>query len=370
MRGRLLTATTALALAIGLLGGSAGAAKAAAIRDAQADCSARTSCVITWAGAQDVDVFAGTAVDDIDTSTPVATAEGATTVTVDGLDPASRYYFELVSDGAKHGTVVADRSLHLESAPNARDIGGYETEDSHHVKWGTVFRSDALSKATAADQAALTALGIKVVCDYRGPSEVEADGADQLPPGAELLSAPVYDEDNDLSDKIRTAITSGDAAQQEALLGGGRGEKVLTDAGKTFVDDPDAREQFAAVMERLADDASLPALQHCTAGKDRTGWSTAVILSALGVPRETIIEDYLATNDYTKAKNESTLQSVANLMENPELLRPVLEVREEYIQSSFDEVEKKYGTMDKYLRKGLGLTKAQIAALRENLLTD
>jgi protein-tyrosine phosphatase len=208
------------------------------------------------------------------------------------------------------------------------------------------------------------------VCDFRGPSEVEADGPDKLPSGAELVEVPIFDADNDLSDKIRTAITSGDAAQQEALLGDGKAEQVLKDAGRTFVEDASAREQFGTVMERIADGESLPAFTHCTAGKDRTGWSTAVLLTALGVPRETVIEDYLLTNEYAAAKNEERIQQVQSLMENPELLRAVLEVRKEYIQSSFDAVDAEYGSMPRYLRKGLGLTAADIAALRANLLTD
>ena len=372
MQGRRFAGLGALMVGVALLVSASpvGAGGSAAISSPEVDCSVGTSCVVSWTGANDVEVFAGTDVDDIDTTTPVATSDGETTVTVEGLDPTARYYFELVPDGAKRGTIVADRSLHLESAPNARDIGGYETKGGRHVKWGTVYRSDAISEASDADLAKLENLGIKIVCDFRGPSEVEADGPDKLPAGAELVEVPIFDADNDLSDKIRTAIVSGDAAAQEALLGDGKAEQVLIDAGRTFVEDASAREQFAAVMERIADGESLPAFTHCTAGKDRTGWSTAVVLSALGVPKETIIEDYLLTNEFAADKNAERIQQVQGLMENPDLLLPVLEVRKEYIQSSFDAVERKYGSMANYLKKGLGLTAADIKALREQLLTD
>lgn len=370
---RLLCSVAAACVAASLVGVAPALAKAAPpIEGAVADCAAGTACTITWTTvAPQVDVFAGTSVDDIDTTVPVATANGTQTVTVGGLDPAKRYYFALKAGGAKGlSAVVADRSLHLTSAPNARDIGGYATKDGHHVKWGTVFRSDAISKADAADLAKLDALGIKIICDFRGPSEVQADGADVPVSGAEPVSLPIFDATNDLNAKLRAAITSGDSAAQEALLGGGRGAQILTDAGRFLATRAAANKGYRMLLERLTDSASLPAFTHCTAGKDRTGWSTAIILSALGVPKKVVLEDYLLTNQYTKAKNASTLQSVQSLMADPSLLAPVLEVRPEYINASFAAVKKKYGTFDAYLRKGLGISKADLAALRRNLLTD
>ena len=362
----LLTTTVA---AVSLVGVVPAAAAPAQVEGAVADCTAGTSCTITWTKPKAaVTVYQGTNVEAIDTK---VTASDQGTVTINGLDPARRYYFALkVGDAKGPGTVVADRSLHLASAPNARDIGGYATKDGHHVKWGQVFRSDAISKADAADLAKLDALGIKLICDFRGPSEVTADGADVPVAGAENVSLPIFDASNDLNAKIRAAITGGDAAQQEALLGGGKAAQILADAGKFFVTSPEASKSYRALLERLTDSSSLPTLTHCTAGKDRAGWSTAVILSALGVPKQTVIDDYLLTNNYTKDKNASTLASVKSLMADPELLRPVLEVRPEYIAASFAAVKKQYGTFDKYLRKGLGISPAEVAKLKKHLLTD
>jgi protein-tyrosine phosphatase len=361
----LLAVTMTAASLVGLA--PAGAKTATTIEGAVADCSAGTSCTITWTGPSGtVTVYDGTDVDAIDTK---VTSTDEKSVTVDGLDPNQRYYFELRLGNAKDGAVVADRSLHLATAPNARDIGGYATTDGHHVKWGQVFRSDAISKADAADLAKLDALGIKLICDFRGASEVEADGADQPVAGAEELSLPILDESDDTNTKIRDAITSGDTATQEALLGNGKAAQILTDAGKTLANSPAADKAYTALLERLEDPADLPTLTHCTAGKDRTGWSTAIILSALGVPKQTVIDDYLLTNQYTKDKNAATLQSTANLID-PALLSPLLEVAPEYIKGSFAEVKKKYGTFDKYLTKGLGVSKAELAALKKNLLTD
>jgi protein-tyrosine phosphatase len=354
---------------VGLVATPATAKKVPLVKGASADCSAATSCTITWDDPSDLTIFSGSAVDAIDHSSPGTTAPG-NSVTISGLDPTTRYYFELVPTGAKTGTIVADRSLHLESAPNARDIGGYETKDGHHVKWGVVFRSDEISKLTDTDTAKMAGFGIKIVCDFRGTSEVESRGADKVPAGAELVSLPVLDEGNTLAADIQDAITSKDFAAQERLLGNGKAEKILADAGPFLVSGSPARKAYTALLDRLTDPASLPALTHCTAGKDRTGWSTAVILTALGVPKATVMQDYLLTNELTKDKNAQTIKSVTPLMQDPQLLVPLLEVRAEYLNGSFAEVKKKYGTFDGYLRKGLGVSKADLAKLKKNLLTD
>lgn len=354
---------------IGLVATPAAAKKTPVVKGAVADCSAGSSCTITWDDPSDLTIFSGTAVDAIDRSA-AGTAASGSSATISGLDPTKRYYFELVPTGAKSGTVVADRSLHLESAPNARDIGGYATKDGHHVEWGVVFRSDEISKLTDADVAKMANFGIKIVCDFRGSSEVQSRGADKVPAGAELVSLPVLDESNHLATEIQDAITSKDFAAQERLLGNGKAERILVDAGPFLVSSSPARKAYGALLDRLIDPASLPALTHCTAGKDRTGWSTAVILTALGVPKATVMQDYLLTNDLTKDKNAQTIKSVTPLMQDPQLLVPLLEVRAQYLNGSFAEVKKKYGTFDSYLRKGLGVSKADLAKLKKNLLTD
>ena len=355
---------------LGLSASPIAAAKTATpVEGAVVDCSAGTSCEVTWDDPSDLTIFFGTAVDAIDDTGSGLDAPG-NTMTVNGLDPAQRYYFELVPDGADSGTVVADRSLHIEHAPNARDIGGYETKDGHHVKWGTVFRSDEIIELSDADLARMTNIGIKIVCDFRGLDEVEKRGEDKLPAGAEYVSLPVLDPKNTIAVDIENAIVSGDHEAQDELLGNGRAEKILVEGAPFLVSSDAARAAYSSLLDRLTDPASLPALTHCTTGKDRTGWSTAVILTALGVPKQTVIEDYLLTNQYSAELNESRIESAAPLMEDSEVLRPLLEVRPEYLNGSFKEVKKEFGSFANYLRKGLGVSKADLKALKQNLLTD
>jgi len=373
-KARLIALVLGATLFVGTTSGDARAAthvaRAVAIENATADCTAASSCTLAWdAVKKPVKVYGGTTVDGIDRKKVLAQVPaGGSGTTVTGLDPTTRYYFALVP-GSGSGTIVADRSLHLESAPNARDLGGYRTASGQTVQWGKVFRADALSKSTDADLDRLTDLGIKVVCDFRGPSEVTADGTDKLPAGVQLVSLPVFDASNDQNAKIRSALISGDRAQQEQVFGGGRGAQVLIDGGKFFVTDATARQQFGAMLERLADSRQLPAVLHCTAGKDRTGWASAVVLAILGVPHDTIVSDYLATNQYSAALTESRINSVRSLLYDPELLRPLIEARREYLEASFEAADTEYGSFDKYVSKGLGINKATLAKIRANLLS-
>ena len=129
-----------------------------------------------------------------------------------------------------------------------------------------------------------------------------------------------------------------------------------------------AKQAYAAMFTRLQDSAYLPGILHCSGGKDRTGWASAVTLTLAGVPRATVERDYLLSNDALQAANEKTLSSTGALIDRS-LLEPILTVRPEYLGASFSEVHKVYGTFDRYLRRGLGLTPKAVAKLRHELLT-
>ena len=138
---------------------------------------------------------------------------------------------------------------------------------------------------------------------------------------------------------------------------------------------PDA---WRTLVQRVSDEANRPTNVHCSAGKDRAGWASALILRALGVPEETVMEDYLLSNDYLAASNEDTLAQVRTVVAGvqgvPEddvdmsNLEALLEVRPEYLQAAFDAVDEQYGSFEAYLTDGLGLTQEEVDALRDDLL--
>lgn len=208
---------------------------------------------------------------------------------------------------------------------------------------------------------------MKLVCDLRTEYE-RTKHPDIVPGGAELLDLDVLADGEDITEEVTEIILGGDAEAQAALLGDGGGAQLPIDGGEAFVSLESAKTAYAAMFERFAEPGSLPAMFHCSAGKDRTGWGTAAFLTLLGVPRSTVDEDYLLSNEYLAESNEETLELAAALVD-PELLPPVLAVAPEYLQAGFDTVQADYGSFAAYLTDGLGLDPDTIERLREEFLT-
>jgi Protein tyrosine/serine phosphatase len=111
-------------------------------------------------------------------------------------------------------------------------------------------------------------------------------------------------------------------------------------------------------------------LFHCSAGKDRTGWLSALLLGVLGVNRAAILDDYLLTNGVTARDVDKVLEILETRRGlPPELIRPVLSALPAYLDVAYAEVEAGWGTFDRYLREGLGLDDGELDALRTRLLT-
>jgi len=278
---------------------------------------------------------------------------GASTgrIAVTDLPPENRWYFELrPARGAP--LVTADRSLHLATAPNFRDIGGYRTLDGRWVKVGLVYRSDQLDRLSDADLATIGQLAPSLDVDLRTAAERQR-GPDRLPHGTELLVADVVGQ------------AGPNAMTMAKITSPGAAIDFLMAANRQFVSLPSARDAYASLFARLPS-TSGPVVYHCSAGKDRTGWATAVLLTALGVPRRTVMADYLASNSYLADKNLAAFsrmppEAVSNL-------EPIFTVRAAYLDAAFDEVDRRYGSFDRYLRVGLGIDDEALARLRARFL--
>lgn len=318
---------------------------------------------ISWSapGAGKVAVYAGPDPAVADRAKPVGLGDATGSIKVSGLAPGKRWFFALVPErGAP--LVIADHGLHLPTAANLRDIGGYRTTDGRWVKIGMLYRSDQLDRLSDADLAAMGALGITLVADLRTESERTRE-PDRVPAGAEHL---VLDVAADSKGSL-----GGDMRQAMQAIATGKGAQMLTEANRDFITLGSARTAYRTLLARIGAEGAGPTLYHCTAGKDRTGWASAVILTLLGVPRETVMADYLASNDYLRAKNEAAVTALAKapMPIARENLEPVLTVRASYIQAAFDEVDRHYGSFDGYVREGLGLDDGAVAALRARYLT-
>ncbi|MFF2326036.1 MULTISPECIES: tyrosine-protein phosphatase [unclassified Streptomyces] len=302
---------------------------------------------LSWSSAAGSVTVTAVTSPDATTGTPVGTAPGSGSLTVPAgtLSTAGRWYFRLTPDSGSP-LVVADRSLGIESARNFRDIGGYRTSDGRWVRSGLVYRSNKLNALTDAEQQRLLSQHLTLDVDLRNAIE-RNDDPDRLPAGVKYQVADVAS----LSHGIRfhdSALTTLAEAIAAGLFSGSSdlGQSIGYPFMVNFVG---ADYAFHDLVTAVTTNTSGATVFHCSAGKDRTGWGTAVLLTLLGVPRATVEADFLASNQYTGNPGAVELS---------------------WLRAAFDEVDQLYGTFDAYVREGLKLDDATVAALRAKMLTD
>ena len=267
------------------------------------------------------------------------------------------------------GERVPARQVVLDGAVNVRDIGGYRSVHGLEVTRGRLFRGDSLSQLTSADVERLDRLGLRTVIDFRTPGEVLLGGDDRLPYGVEFAHLPV--SGGDLG-ALYELIASGDHERQRRELGDGRAASFMAEMNRGFVTDARQREAFGAALRLICATGRLPLLYHCTGGKDRAGWMTAIVLTALGVARELVLRDYLLSNDLHRTGYQKLRFNLVKtgIVADPELLRPVLEQSATYLGAAFEEADRSYGSFGRFLTCGLEVSQATLTELRRALLGD
>ena len=152
------------------------------------------------------------------------------------------------------------------------------------------------------------------------------------------------------------------------------GVEYMEKINAELVTTPTARENYKKFFDVLLDTKNGATLWHCTAGKDRAGFATMLVLSALNVDKKTIFEDYLLSNKYRKSENEKTIEQVKEASNDNkqavENITAMMEVRKNYLQTAYDTMEEQYGGVNGYLKKGLGLTNDDLNNLKEIYLKD
>ncbi|MGV9987317.1 tyrosine-protein phosphatase [Streptomyces olivaceus] len=253
----------------------------------------------------------------------------------------------------------------LTGVRNLRDLGGLPTEDGRRVRQGVLFRSGHLAYATTEDGVFLASLGLHTVFDFRNAADRKLEGPDVELPGVRNVNLPLSDPAEGA--EFWKMVRDGDLDQLRGILADGKGATRMTGSYRAIIKERTA--EHSRVLHALAED-SVPALMHCSAGKDRAGLSIAVTLLALGVEREAVVEDYLksnATHRRYKVRRSSTAAS-AYSPEVMELLSPLFDARAEYLTAAFDVVDETWGGVDAYLEKGLRLTPGTRERLRGRLL--
>jgi protein-tyrosine phosphatase len=275
------------------------------------------------------------------------------------LPAAKRSYVILRDRGDGRVTVVAERELPLQAGSNFRDLGGYTGADGRKLRWGKIFRSGALPLLTEADYTLLGGLKIGTIVDLRSLEEREVAGTvldDRT--GAMFVA-------NDYS--LKPLMSSYNTSS---------GEYVYAGMGKMLAP------QYRSIFKRLlADDGAV--LYHCSAGQDRTGIATALILSALGVDRATILKDYHLSTALRRPQNEMPPVDPAKFPGNPIVQYYAAAAKKpggakaeplfsksgvSHLTQFFEILDRDYGGVEGYLAKELGINALDIVRLRARYL--
>ena len=250
------------------------------------------------------------------------------------------------------------RKLPFTGAHNFRDLGGYKTSDGKTVKWGKVYRSDNLHSLTDEDLKYMERLNIKSVVDFRSDEERNEE-PDRLTPDMTPILLPIKFEPEGVTENLTRDLTFGNLDSSNLL----RDFNVIL--VKEFT------EEYKQFFRHIVDNGGEPFVLHCTAGKDRAGFGSAMILTVLGVPREKIIEDYLLTNTYVSDHVDRKLLETelkTFFRADSDNLRKINLVEERYIQAAFDTIDSHWGGMDQYISEGLNLTEEDIGKIRNYYL--
>ncbi len=279
------------------------------------------------------ELYAGPTVENIEFETPLLAGKGKGTFPIE-VPADKRSYFQIVT--SEGNAILAERHLPMSGGYNYRDMGGFRTSDGRHVKWGKIFCSDDMHDLTDSDLKYLSSIPIVSVVDFRSDSEIKA-APDKLADSVEWHY--IYSIKPEHLQKIAANGTLPSEKQMSEIM---KNMNVL------LVTDQDAVKQYRKFFSLLQDESKLPLLFHCTAGKDRTGMGAALFLASLGVDEQTIMDNYLSSNEYLKDKCSSMISGHYEL-------RPLMTAKKEYLQAGLDRIRKEYGSIENYLKETLGV---------------
>lgn len=276
--------------------------------------------------------------------------EGVTTYITN--DNISRKYF-LLSFNDKYFQTVGARSVVMDGIQNFRDIGGYLNNDHKMTHWGKVYRSGQLTTLTERDSIRLANLGIKTIIDLRSENEVTASPFRYT--HANIVNVPIHING---MDEITNRLKDGHMRKGDGIL-------YMQDVYLQFVtaDNP----LFAKAMKIFLEEDNYPILINCSMGKDRAGFLTAMLLSALDIPEETIRKDYMASNEYININHLAFLARDLN-MDAQETITVLVSANESLMDLVYRKIRKDYGSTDKYLSKGLHLSEKERDTIKDIML--
>ncbi len=239
----------------------------------------------------------------------------------------------------------------LEGQRNFRDLGGLPAGNGCVIKSGMIYRSGDLSAITDNDINALENIGLALVIDFRSDRERSKRPNREIRSVKEIKNITINDSARDMAMEY---IARNDAASLEQVL--------QNDYRRIIRENQNEYRQF---LNELAFSPHLPVVFHCVAGKDRTGLAAVFLLTALGVQFDSIFADYIASVNYNAALTTKLINKINEKGHNGEIVRPLLEVKKEYLDAALTEIRESHDDLHTFVIKAL---KADVARLRERFV--
>jgi protein-tyrosine phosphatase len=242
--------------------------------------------------------------------------------------------------------VNAQRVITLEGAVNFRDLGGYRTTDGQRTRWRVLFRADGLSELTESDLEVMRELGVRTVVDLRSGYEVEQGRFNIDAHPVDFFHFPFID-----------ALPATEEWDRRPGLLGSQYKEMLDDAGH----------QILSALTALAAPEARPAVFHCTAGKDRTGLLSAIVLMLLGVDEETVVADYALSGEAMERLRAKLILKYPDGRDVIADIDEVFSADPANMVGLIEHLRARYGTMAEYAAH-IGVSDALVAQLRAGLL--
>ncbi|MBT3258869.1 MAG: tyrosine-protein phosphatase [Deltaproteobacteria bacterium] len=277
-------------------------------------------------------IYVGGTPRSIDYSQPAAFS-GGEDITFDTSGENRRFFFDAFLNSGN--ALFSEFHIPLAGVDNTREFGGYEGAGGKFIAFCHLYRSGKLSGTTTDDLAYLNSMAISDVIDLRSESQIK--GAPDVLPEGVLWHKYTLSSHIDFDKEITKVI-----------LGEADGYQVMIDFYSADIEESNIQ-SWIGVFDIL--EGGGPAMFHCSAGKDATGMTSVLLLSALGVDRETVIEDYTKSDIYLADWIEEQVAEAEMILPGGgERLRPMLEAKREYMETFLETVERQFGSMASLLR--------------------
>ncbi|WP_293600385.1 tyrosine-protein phosphatase [Polynucleobacter sp. 39-46-10] len=253
----------------------------------------------------------------------------------------------------------------MDRLSNLRDLGGYTTLDGRFVVRGKVYRSNEFFGIDEDYLIKLQQLQLKSDVDLRTPAEISAQ-PDKIPTGVKYIQLNVMADENLIVTPAQIDTLFKDPKLASKKMGGVEGvEASFFALYRDFVLLPSAQKSYRTLFLSLLNTSNVPVVFHCTNGKDRTGWATAALLTLLGVSKEEVLSDYLRSNEYLLPLHQNEIDRFISNGGDSGIPAALFGVKRKYLEVSFDEMHRRYGTIEEYFAQGLSINTAQQEQLRK-----